>query len=204
MRFLKKKIATLKGRDDFRSTSEESSDGGEEEESANQRGTIISITVSNADHHQNEVFKDENRKTKARREKLANKNIVKNFGRAIANFASSDLAFPYLEPLLKEKNVNWKDFVHYALSMRDFIQNIETFRDSMLRNEYEGKQKEDYKEFFRKAAEIFVKYFSVNWIFSGKMVYKMEYLKMRGTLLRKIRNPDSFTHLKSSRIKFHS
>jgi len=143
--------------------------------------------------------KSQKRNSDARRHKLANKNIIKNFGRAIANFAASDIAFPYLEPLLKEKNVNWKDFVHYALSMRDFIQNIETFRDSMLRNEYEPKEKEDYKEFFRMAAEIFMKYFSVNWVFTGKMLYKMEYLKIRGALLRRIKNPSSFINLKSKR-----
>jgi hypothetical protein len=83
--------------------------------------------------------------------------------------------------------------------MRDFIQNIETFRDSMLRNEYEPKEKEDYKEFFRMAAEIFMKYFSVNWVFTGKMLYKMEYLKIRGALLRRIKNPSSFINLKSKR-----
>ena len=200
MRFLKKKIAAVTSRVSSSQSEDERSD--EELNSLCENDSIKSFSGSETGSQNNlEGSKDQTKQSKARREKLANKNIVKNFGRAIANFASSDLAFPYLEPLLKEKNVNWKDFVHYALSMRDFIQNIETFRDSMLRNEYEGKQKEDYKEFFRKAAEIFVKYFSVNWIFSGKMVYKMEYLKMRGTLLRKIRNPDSFTHLKPSRIR---
>jgi hypothetical protein len=164
--------------------------------------------VSKSVFSQPEERKNESKKTepvgRSSREKLAMKNIIKNYGRAIANFSASKIAFPYLEKFLKERDVNWEGFIDYALTMRDFIQNIETFRDSMLKNDYEGKQKADYKEVFRISAEIFMKYFSVNWIFSGKMLYKMEYLKLRGNLLRRIKNPGSFTRLKSlKRFKNH-
>jgi len=46
---------------------------------------------------------------------------------------------------------------------------------------------------FKEMAEIFIKYFSVNWIFSGRLQYKKEHLKYRFNLLRRLRNPELFT-----------
>jgi len=197
MRYLKKKIALSFQKKAFKFNKSLSM---ENPDASNHLTHMDSIElVKKINKHQRSRTK-----LQARQEKLAFKNILKNYGRAIANFAASDMAIPYLEEIIKEKNVSWKGFVQYAHSMRDFIQNIETFRDSMLRNEYETQQRVDYKEIFRRAAEVFMKYFSVNWIFSGKMLYKMEYLKIRGTLLRRIKNPSSFTFLKSTKPKLCS
>jgi hypothetical protein len=68
----------------------------------------------------------------AKRQKLANKNIIKNFGRAIANFASSELATPYLEEFTELKKDLYKGFINYAMNMRNFIQNIDSFKEAIL------------------------------------------------------------------------
>jgi hypothetical protein len=54
----------------------------------------------------------------------------------------------------------------------------------------------EFKNILKKLGEIFIKNFSVNWIFSGKMTYKEAHLKFRFKMLRRIRNPELFTYLK--------
>jgi len=46
------------------------------------------------------------------------KNIVKNFGRAICNFAASGLARPYLNDLIKKEEVDIRDFIQYVRGIR--------------------------------------------------------------------------------------
>lgn len=136
------------------------------------------------------------RKNPMRRKILATKNILKNFGRAIANFASSQIALPYIQNTEEWKAINQEDFNKYALGTRDYIQNIDTFRDCFLIKEDDVEEEKNLKRLFQKAGLAFMKYFAVNWIFSGKIEYKLEYLKYRGKILRRIQNPDAFVSLK--------
>ncbi len=50
------------------------------------------------------------------------------------------------------------------------------------------------KEAFQYSAEIFVKYFSVNWIYNSKVGDKKNHLKARFKILRRIREPEYFTY----------
>jgi len=52
-----------------------------------------------------------------------------------------------------------------------------------------------FKRLFQVISEIFIKYFSVNWIFDSKVQYKQAHLKFRFKILRRIQNPELFTYL---------
>jgi hypothetical protein len=124
------------------------------------------------------------------------KNIIKNYGYAIANYAVSKLAIPYIEGTLRENEVSLKDFQKYIKEKRDELSNIKNFRILLVEEERDTAQERKFKKVFKEAAISFMKYFSVNWIFSSKIKYKKEHLKYRGKLLRRIRNPELFTNLK--------
>jgi len=53
-----------------------------------------------------------------------------------------------------------------------------------------------YKRVFQGLSIIFVKFFSVNWIFSGKLFNKLAHLQCRLKILRRIKNPEHFTYFK--------
>jgi hypothetical protein len=134
-------------------------------------------------------------KNALRKISLVNKNVVKNYGRAIANFASSEVALPYLDRYEEISKIDRKVFNEYCLSKRDYIQSIDTFKEMLIPDEDDDETTSDFKNLFQFLAEVFMKYFSVNWIYSGKMLYKEEYLKFRGPLMRRIRNPEGFIFL---------
>jgi len=126
------------------------------------------------------------------------KNIVINYGRAISTFATSKLADPYLKPLLLEHQVQKKDFQGYVKSMKDNIGGISSFRQMLVTLEEDSKDVLAYKKTFAALAEIFIKYFSVNWITHGRMGHKDVYLKYRFKMLRRIKDPEKFTYLKGT------
>jgi len=126
---------------------------------------------------------------------LATKNIVKNYGRAICNFAASPLAVPYLLDLTAKENVRLEDFVKYVLSVKSSINGLSHFRSSLLDKKSDTREVTLYKKIFRGISEIFVKYFSVNWIFHSKVLHKMAHIKFRFKMLRRIQHPELFTYL---------
>jgi hypothetical protein len=132
-------------------------------------------------------------KAKEYEKKLATKNIIKNYSRAIGNFAMSDLFLPYVsdDPLCA--TIDWKEFVAFSKDARDTIQNIDNLKERLIINENDEPKIVTFKRLFKMAAEIFIKYFSVNWIFSAKLIYKQCYVQYRGTLLRGIQNPSKLT-----------
>jgi hypothetical protein len=54
-----------------------------------------------------------------------------------------------------------------------------------------------FKRIYKRIGEIFIKFYSVNWIFNGRLNYKDAHLKFRNRMLRRLKNPDSFNHIKS-------
>jgi len=124
------------------------------------------------------------------------KNIAKNFARAICNFSASKICLPYLIPLIEEKNVNLKAFLEYINGIKKYIDGLNKFRTSLIIQESDSEEVKSYKELFRKIGEVFIKYFSVNWIFSGKVHYKEAHLKYRFKMLRRIQQPELFTYIR--------
>ena len=126
------------------------------------------------------------------------KNIAKNFGRAICSFATSHLAIPYLLPLCEEHKVAPEEFVAYVNKIKGCIDGLHKFRSILMINKDDSKEVVTYKEMFKKVGEIFIKNYSVNWIFSGKVQHKEAHLKFRYKMLRRIRCPELFTYIKKN------
>lgn len=126
----------------------------------------------------------------------ATKNIVKNYGKAIASFASSTMAKPYLIPILEEHRVKVDDFLEFASKAKESIESINTFRDVLLITDNDRPQTVKLRKVFAAISEVFIKFFSVNWIYSGRLTHKNSHLQFRFKLLRRIRSPESFTFLR--------
>ena len=142
------------------------------------------------------------RKTKNPKEKKVErgatsaKNIVKNYGRALANFAASNLALPYLTRSIERENVRLKDFRRFISSKKKRARCIAGLRQLLVVEAEDTEHIAAFKRIFKEVSIIFIKYFSVNWIFSGKLCDKMTHLKYRFKILRRIRSPEHFTYLK--------
>jgi len=124
------------------------------------------------------------------------KTVVKNYGKAIASFALSPIAIPYLNPMLKQEGIKLNEFIHYISAVKESIEGIDTFRALLLIKDSDEKKTASSKRIFQSVGEIFIKYFSVNWIYSGRMMNKKAHLKFRFKMLRRIKNPELFTYLK--------
>ena len=124
------------------------------------------------------------------------KNIVINFARAISSFSTSKLAAPYLEPLAEQNNIDLKNFKEFVMGFKDTIGGISSFRSLLLVTTKDGQEEIIYKKIYKTLAEVFIKYFSVNWITHGRMGHKEIHMKYRFKMLRRVRNPEWFTYLK--------
>jgi len=126
------------------------------------------------------------------------KNIVKNYGKAICSFACSDIGKPYLQSVLEKNKIQQKqkEFIAYICKVKESIDSIQSFRSLLLITENDPEDMIAYKKAFAAIGEIFIKYFSVNWIYSGRITHKDTHLKFRFKMLRRIQNPEFFTYLK--------
>jgi len=129
----------------------------------------------------------------------ATKNVVKNYGKAICSFATSEIARPYLLPIVHKENIQAEDFIQYVTNHKEAIDSIKTLRAILLIEEDDSDEVKAYKRTFAAIGEAFIKYFSVNWIFSGRVTHKDAHLKFRYKMLRRIRDPESFTYIQKSR-----
>jgi len=128
---------------------------------------------------------------------LCTKNIVKNYGKAICNFCFLDAAKTYLEDLVKREGVNMEEFLNYLNSKKDSIDSIQSLKEMLIVYEDDDLPTRSYKVLFKEIGIIFIKYFSVNWIFNGRLTYKEAHLKFRFKMLRRLKNPELFTHIKA-------
>ncbi len=126
------------------------------------------------------------------------KNIVKNFGRAFATFALSDISVKYLEIILKDKKLSLQDFRDFVAARKEGIDGISSLRDMLLVHRLDKEKLAICKRVFQEISVIFIKFFSVNWIFDSKVGNKIAHVKSRFKMLRRIKSPEYFTYLKTS------
>ncbi len=129
------------------------------------------------------------------------KNIVKNYGKALCAFASSKLARPYIETVIAKKGyegVNKQKFMEQMKEKKETTNSMESLRRLLMESSEDNEEDLMFKTIFKEVSIIFMKYFSVNWIYSGKLVHKNAHLKFRFKMLRRIKNPEYFTYLKTS------
>lgn len=125
------------------------------------------------------------------------KNITVNYGTAMATFASSYHAIPYLKPLLIERGITMTDFNMFVTDAREAIRSIQTFRSLLIIDGKDNETTVACKEVFQRICVVFIKFFSVNWIMHSRLRHKMDYLKFRFKMMRRIQRPELFTCIKS-------
>jgi len=124
-------------------------------------------------------------------------NIVKNYSRAMTNFALSDLAKPYLMKIVPEMGNNLQGFLDFVDKRKDSVNCIKKLRGMLPLGINDKSPNYVNKIIFQEICIIFLKIFSVNWIFSSKVNDKIAHLNCRFKILRRIKSPDQFTYLRS-------
>lgn len=125
------------------------------------------------------------------------KNVMKNYSRAFVNFAISDLATPYLTEFLQEEAFNIDAFRKILNEQKEKINCIKNLRELLLVNEDDTSEILAFKAAFKSICEVFIKYFSVNWIYNSKVGDKRAHLSYRFKILRRVQQPEYFTYLES-------
>jgi len=140
-----------------------------------------------------EAFTEEKRKPKR---SLGN-NVMKNYAAAMITFALSKFSDPYLKRLPVIRRLPLTIFRKMLTTKRQSVHCIKSFRELLFIEDEDSDEIIVFKALFKEACKIFLKYFSVNWIYNSKLNDKLKYLKYRGKLLRRVQNPAKFTYLES-------
>jgi len=130
-------------------------------------------------------------------ERTPSRNIIKNYSRALTTFALSSMALSYLETIIQREGsiLTLKDFLDFVKENKKRVNCIKNLREMLLVSPYDDKKIACMKKVFKKICEIFLKFFSVNWIYNSKISDKMMHMKYRFKMLRRVRNPEFFTYL---------
>lgn len=129
------------------------------------------------------------------------KNIVKNYGKAICAFASCKVSVPYIETIIENRGYdgfNVKKFMDLMKQRKETTNSMESVRKLLMEEPGDTEEEIVFKKLFKELSILFMKYFAVNWIYSGKLVHKNAHLKFRFKMLRRIQRPEFFTYLKTS------
>jgi len=127
---------------------------------------------------------------------LSGDNIMKNYGRAMTNFALSTTARYYLVTIATRNDVSLQDFSEYIRRKKKSANCIKQIRRMLPLDEDENDEEFKLKKVFQELCVVFLKFFSVNWLYSSKIAEKVQHLKYRFKILRRVQNPQYFTYLK--------
>jgi len=119
----------------------------------------------------------------------------------MCSFACSDLAVPYLYYYCKSVDVIVNDFVEWIIGYKERVNSIESLRWLLLPTCDDEIITANYKIIFRRISETFLKSFSVNWIYSGKLRHRKTHLLFRAKMLRRVKNPELFTYIRNTKAK---
>lgn len=122
-------------------------------------------------------------------------NIMKNYCRALVNFALSSMAVPYLPKNLEGATISYEKFHQMLSQKKKTINCIKSLRNYLLQSTTDTADMRAFKIMFQRTSEVFLKYFCANWIFNSKVEDRMKHLKYRGKMLRRVQNPEHFTYL---------
>ena len=134
---------------------------------------------------------------KRRRYKQDSKNIVKNYGKAMAAFSLTETASPYLDAALAQNGATFEQFKQFILKHKEQIDSIESLRQMMLPEEDDEAEVAGVKRAFQVICEVFARDFALNWIFNSKSNQKETLLRYRFKILRRVQKPECFYYLKS-------
>lgn len=124
-------------------------------------------------------------------------NVMKNYARAMVNFSLSALADPYLERMKEKYEIDFEEFRKTLRGYKAKVNCIKHLRELLLVSDNDSEEMKTFKKVFQELCIVFMKFFSVNWIYHGKMFERNKYLQYRGKMLRRVQNPEYFTYLES-------
>jgi len=127
---------------------------------------------------------------------ISGDNIIKNYGRAMTNFALSGIAQPYLQTIMSELNISLESFSNFITKRKKSANCIKKLRAMLPMGTDEDEEDLEVKVAFQKICIVFLKFFVANWLYSSKIAEKVVHLQYRFKILRRVRNPQYFTYLK--------
>ena len=200
MRFLKRKIRLIQ---DFLEDQDNEHDVKIEEMVQNSTGQSSEqdSETNNSESIQEYLLPMRKPRSKPTCPNANSKNIVKNYGKALCSFASSKVAIPYLDNIVEKnelKPVSVSSFAQYIKLKKEGLNSIESLRRLLVLESKDSVEISCYKILFKEVSIIFLKYFSVNWIFGGRLAHKDAHMKFRFKMLRRVQDPEHFTYLKAS------
>ena len=193
MRYLKQKIARANEHQKLLQTSEFSSKSSLTSEPTSIQSnseTQVKIEISC------EAFSEENVEKRKPKRSLGN-NVMKNYAAAMITFALSKHSDLYLKKLPVIRRLPLTVFRQMLNLRKQNVHCIKSFRELIFIEDDDSDDIMVFKALFQEACKIFLKYFSVNWIYNSKLSDKFKYLKYRMKLLRRVQNPAKFTYLES-------
>jgi len=120
-------------------------------------------------------------------------NVMKNYCRALINFGLSPQFCPYFSSEI-ENELSYERFIK-ILTLKRKVNCIKGLRRLLLQDVRDSREISAFKVIFRRSCEVFLKYFCVNWIYNSRVGDRLKHLSYRGKILRRVRNPELFTHL---------
>lgn len=128
-------------------------------------------------------------------------NVMKNYANAMVNFALSRMAEPYLTRCPEVRGMPPQMFRQLLSSNKRKTNSMKSFRELLVIDEKDCEVTKVVKSLFRETSKVFLKYFSVNWIYNSRLNDKQKYLKYRMKLFRRVEKPEQFTYLESFSTK---
>jgi len=128
-------------------------------------------------------------------------NIIKNYSRAMTNFAMSPLAMPYLSKILPDSGSNSTTFKNFIKKKKRSVNCIKKLRDILPTEANKNASNYAEKKAFQALCIVFIKFFAVNWLFNSKVDNKETHLAYRFKILRRVKDPNRFTYLKDFKFE---
>merc|ERR1712187_816220 len=125
------------------------------------------------------------------------KNMVRNYSKAICRFCMSPLSKEYLEDIIRKFNFSVlpQEFIYFISKEKKTVESIPSLKKLLLITEQDSLKVAECKKIFIELGIIFIKFFSVKWIFSSRLSYKNVYIKFRYSFERRLKNPELFQHM---------
>jgi hypothetical protein len=136
-----------------------------------------------------------------KRKRAAGNNVMKNYCAAMIHFAFSQMAEPYLAKLPEIQVLTLSKFYSILKLKKSNVNCISNLRQVLVQEQEDSDEIKAFKVLFQKACTVFLKFFSVNWIYNSKLTEKSKYLRYRGRLLRRVQDPAKFTYLEEFKEK---
>jgi hypothetical protein len=119
----------------------------------------------------------------------------------MVNFAVSPLAAPYLKTILPKFGSNLATFHNFFQKKKRSVNCIKKLKEVLPSEIRRTAPNFAEKLVFQELCIVFLKLFSVNWLFNSKIDNKLSHLNYRFKILRRIKDPDHFTYLKEFKFE---